>query len=83
MSNDPLADGLISRQIASALSALERDAMSVAQIATQFAGPSIRVGMVAGEAARLAQYAQQLAQAAARLDAMREVADVYIKEEQG
>lgn len=77
---DELASGLINRQIKIALDTLERDAKDLAERSALYAGPTIRKGMVHGDMSRLAQDAQQLALAAARLDGMREIARVFVEE---
>lgn len=72
-------DELVKRQIKMAQEALERDAKDLATRYMLWAEPPIR--LASSESSRLQQDSERVALAAARLDGMREVASMFINEE--
>ena len=77
---DDLARRMADSQTRMAVESLRRDARRLAAAATRLVDQAATGGPVSGDASRIAQEALQLAQLAARLDGMRDIAGLLPEE---
>jgi hypothetical protein len=78
---DDLARRMADSQTRMAVESLRRDARRLAAAVARLVDQAATGGPVSGDASRIAQEAMQLAQLAARIDGMRDIAGLIAKED--